>query len=1722
MKRLVVFLLLLGAGIALLFVLEKPLPKKPVIEPSVIDVGPIEDPQSNEASSGLFLDGKFDLTLYTEELGGTRKAALILHGDDSRTIGGVDELLSFEGTRPEPGGVPGSLQAFLEADAARLTRLPDQGTLSVAYQKRVELENVFARVFTGLPLVPLTFRAPIATFAIDEASTPPRELLTSPERIVLESPRMDAQGRELELDLAKGSLAFARDGEMSFRESGAIVATLSSAGPLTAERRSAIQPASVELDARQAARVQLLGARPSELAAEHVRVVGSEPASADAGLVLDRLTAEDDVVWTAEGGVFHAGEAALDFDARGRFVSATLAGEPRARLVIQSKQADSSAPGARVEIAGTGPLVVAEEPETAERAVGIRMGGPATATLAGGPGGALQSQGALLARLFPERGSGTLRAEGGVVLEHPRANLEAAALELEVEPGPLDIPSVHGKTTGGARVVGTLADGREFTLTASGTIEIASEGDHWRVEKADGVVLSVADPDGFRARAASVVDFDPERFTLTANGAVHLESSAGVLHGERLTLRGPRSFVLEDPSGEPVTFDGDLGHAEAVRIEGQGERLSAAGSVRANLLWSSGAERRDRYDVECDELVLERSEELDLDGVTRRRRFELDARGAVGAQVYSGGETTRVRCGRLHGVHHERVLRVGEQDVLQASDSHVEALESVDAYVEIEDARLHSLCDRLELDREELADQPASHRARCSGSVRFTSEGRFRTEGTPPRSTPYHLTGEGDELVLEGLASGRLAPLPGGRAKLAGTLPTDERPFELLADWFAFSPGRELVAVQPEITLAASPETASGRPLEIGGMRVRAARLVATDERADFEGPVVASGTTRAGDAWTLETGSLSLSGVARTESGTAALSAFAAEGGVAFHLGETLVATGRSLFASDALGTLRLEGAPARLETPAFAAESDWVEVDPDLKIPLGTGPGRVLPSPPADATAPAQEGPGGGWVLEVLGSKTLVEPDHLIYAIQGPRFLHQESGDRVSASWLLLWLDRGVWDTLVRGEELPIEEQLFETGRPRDRRLRWPGPLGEIFAALSEQSFGLLLRELYLEGPVQALEGDDEVARAAAIYLDAVDGHGWVSEASLRIDEGGDSASNERLLVNADWLRHSTDGSLVADRATVTVCDQAEPHVKIETGDLRISPRGPRVKDGFRLSLQHNHIEFYGWLRIPLPPISVPLGPDFRPDFGDFRLGDSARLGAFVTAGITRPAGGAGKVLNRVFGGDEVEYDANWRVRASYFGARGGLLDLGLELESKQDYWLEAFLGIIPDRGEDRGFVRVDESERSPVRRWFRGTGRFLVDDDQWVDTSFTAQSDPGVQSEFFEGDFLRYERDESYVHWRKARGPWYLDASVALRTDSFRASIDELPSLGVFRSRAPIGSLAGRSILYSGDARAEFLRRREGDPGVVSPFGRPAQFEDGLGERDVLRFDTTHAIEAPLALSFAALRLTPFVSGRFTAWNEGEDEETSPTRTVAAAGARLSTTFWRDALGGSRHQVAPFVAVHSDVGITENGGDPLALDAVEAPQDGLFVDLGARARLFVLDGRSLLDADLRAVHANDSGGRAARWLPLAVFARLGLERLGLPVEVWHDGRYGLEDGETVYALTSVASKITEDLRLEAGHRRGRGADGQPLFEAATLGGIYTWTEKWEFENRQTFSLLENDRLDTRFLLRRFGHDLVFELETVFRAGEGTSFSVSLKPRFGWRPSSLGEIDE
>ncbi|MEO0649244.1 MAG: hypothetical protein AAFZ65_01030 [Planctomycetota bacterium] len=649
--------------------------------------------------------------------------------------------------------------------------------------------------------------------------------------------------------------------------------------------------------------------------------------------------------------------------------------------------------------------------------------------------------------------------------------------------------------------------------------------------------------------------------------------------------------------------------------------------------------------------------------------------------------------------------------------------------------------------------------------------------------------------------------------------------------------------------------------------------------------------------------------------------------------------------------------------------------------------------------------------------------------------------------------------------------------------------------------------MRELYLEGPVEFFEGEARVGVADALYVDRVEGHGWLSNARIEVRDriGG---SRFVLKVTSNWLRISADGSLVSDSAQVTTCEHADPHYVIKTNKLRMEPTGNPALP-WRVKLSGNSIQMGSWFKIPLPPINYIADEDGEPALENLRFGDSGQFGPSVGFGYSRDVESYGGTLDRLLKGDEGgRFDSKFRVDLDYLGSRGLLVDLSLRLTSENRYRSRTDFAFIPDSDMDGGLVEVPEDRRDTLRTWLRSRSRFFMGDGEWLDVVVSDQSDPGVQSEFFERDYLDFEERETFVHWRKAWGANYASASAVTTLDEFQTQVEELPEFEYVRQRTSLVDTTVAPVVYSSETEAGWYRRQEGDPFFEAPFA------DGFGERSTWRFDSEHRVETPIETGIAGARLIPFAGARWTGWSEAAEGDDMPARAVLTGGARLVTTFWRRTARGGIQELSPLVGWSTDFVEQQTGGDPLFIDDdTEELLTGRFVDLGlrGRARGEQVFGLPLdFDGEVRTRYGADlNDGPGDRWLPIELLGELETKLGPVPVRLFHDTRLDTEDRQTDYSRTNLGFDPIPRMTINLGFATGRNADGLRLYEAANFGGIYRFTPKWELEGSQTMNLETNNSLDARGTIRRYGHDLIVELTLGRRSGEGgSSIGFRIKP--------------
>ena len=152
MRKLVLFVVLLGLGLAVLAWLEED--SRPV-EPDRPDA---DRPRSKVQyppqgiDKGVSLGGRFSCFMYDED---TNRALLRVVSQDSGTRGNEDILLDMTVELLDPGSEDGETQAIVRAERARIRRTGARPEFEPDYEPRVFLEDLEARFLAGLPGVPL-------------------------------------------------------------------------------------------------------------------------------------------------------------------------------------------------------------------------------------------------------------------------------------------------------------------------------------------------------------------------------------------------------------------------------------------------------------------------------------------------------------------------------------------------------------------------------------------------------------------------------------------------------------------------------------------------------------------------------------------------------------------------------------------------------------------------------------------------------------------------------------------------------------------------------------------------------------------------------------------------------------------------------------------------------------------------------------------------------------------------------------------------------------------------------------------------------------------------------------------------------------------------------------------------------------------------------------------------------------------------------------------------------------------------------------------------------------------------------------------------------------------------------------------------------------------------------------------------------------------------------
>ena len=668
-----------------------------------------------------------------------------------------------------------------------------------------------------------------------------------------------------------------------------------------------------------------------------------------------------------------------------------------------------------------------------------------------------------------------------------------------------------------------------------------------------------------------------------------------------------------------------------------------------------------------------------------------------------------------------------------------------------------------------------------------------------------------------------------------------------------------------------------------------------------------------------------------------------------------------------------------------------------------------------------------------------------------------------------------------------------------------------------------GLLLSVL-LEGDVH-IENDDLRLDCKHLYQDRRRGTTVIGSADLLLAQGqGPGGWPFRIL--ADRLLEAPDGSLRAERASVTTCDLPAMHYALKLDELA---GRPDEEGGWHWTSAGAWLAIAGERVLPLPAPSFQTGESFL-SLQEIEVHSDNRLGAALELEL----GGGATV-------EDEDLRLDWRLRPIFSSRRGFPLGVGLDIATDR-VETEWDLFYLRDQGTDVHPYRRSVA-RSDKDRWrARLNHRFLLSESWRLDADFGFTSDILVDPEFFEEDWRRNDDVLSELYLRNREDSGLFEATLSYRTDDVGYAplegfagpggpapviAETLPvvryeSYATTLTEVPLGFLGGR------DGRAPLNVRWGAELGRLQE--RQTDLEVAAGDppftrmQRVARDRASAWAEASLPLNFGGVFLRPGVLAQVVAYDENRSGTERAGRTLVEGFAELGTLLVRDWDHGWSHRVLPQVRFR-DRGAQGEGPEELVIfDELDAQDDGQVVELSLRQFFLAPDSEvPWADIDLLVPFFPDKD----RPLDDGIFPsrkRNTREDSWGPAElrvVWNPGVYGqtlegvrldvrwrqdLTRGE----LDELFGRVT----LSPDERLSYGASLRKVNDLFSIGEAFVdWriSEEWGLFVSQPYNFTGNASKRSRVALQRYFHDFVVEAGLARNQGTGeTGVFFNFTPRF------------
>ena len=450
-------------------------------------------------------------------------------------------------------------------------------------------------------------------------------------------------------------------------------------------------------------------------------------------------------------------------------------------------------------------------------------------------------------------------------------------------------------------------------------------------------------------------------------------------------------------------------------------------------------------------------------------------------------------------------------------------------------------------------------------------------------------------------------------------------------------------------------------------------------------------------------------------------------------------------------------------------------------------------------------------------------------------------------------------------------------------------------------------------------------ESLRADEVYINPGRQRGLATEAELRLrrqtEEGQDTfvfAGKKVYMLNSK--------SLLVNEGSATTCDFGRPHYQLQADRYRMN----QVDSSTFLTAWDTSLLVGDTTMQFLPFIGMDLTGDAYL-LTHLSLGNSSKFGFYTRTGWSlKHLGLAPKWVD------------NWDLLLDYYGDRGPAVG------TEADYHVEA-PGVPDHLGDLRGYYVHDTGDEDatdlPVPKNDRGRfwwqHRTAWNESWTTDLEFRWESDRGFLDEYFEDEFEREKRPDSYLYTRYRQDSTWAGVLFKKRVNHWMTQVQEMPGAEIQWIGLPFAG-----FVYEGGMSAGYY---DLEPAELSTLDNAP----GLG-----RGHTSHSLSRPFSLGF--LRFDPSVELLGTAASKGAEVnnsyEDSADRVGGRAGLYASADFFRsfdtasDTLNINRlrHVVTPFVGGRTTDMFSGESADFVQMDNVDALDDTDRVEAGVRQRL------------------------------------------------------------------------------------------------------------------------------------------------------------------------------